>query len=234
MKKLKISNELERSGLENDKCPICKGDAKRDLNISGDFAFFVCYRCGVFRMSGSLHSQCEKSSERDVILSSFIRELYENSNEPFIDLNTYNYESKKEMAHSRIPEFSEKLNISLKCIQSLQEYPGEYIPYYNNSLIKKYLEALTYSKNEKELEFILQSLREIEYLKFSTLEEITISPYGYKALEDYKKRDISKLRKAFIAIKFGDEKYEKIASVIKEVVKETGFKPIKVDEEHHT
>ena len=66
-----------------------------------------------------------------------------------------------------------------------------------------------------------------------SIKTATITQKGYGFLEEYRQQKRNKSKNVFIAIKFSEE-YKNIAEAIKKAVKDTGFNPIKVDEEHHT
>jgi len=245
MKKLKIKN-IYQNFLNGDKnkCPICKENAFGPQSTSiGDSVIYLCYRCGPIILSGTLNAELNLKNEENKILSSYLRERFEESdNIKPLDLNTYNFKEMIEIAKELTPNPSEKPYKLLYMLENLQDYMGERIPVIDvneeseNLLIQRYLEAMSYSLNKVEYEYILETLRNLEYIGMKlnrSIKTATITQKGYEFLEEYKQQKRNKSKNVFIAIKFSEE-YKNITEAIKKAIKDTGFNPIKVDEEHHT
>ncbi|HDD45250.1 MAG TPA: hypothetical protein ENG63_10405 [Candidatus Desulfofervidus auxilii] len=248
-----LNEEFEKLSIE---CPICKFKAfKTESGKKGDCFFIVCPRCGEYEISETLNAEL-KSKEPDLMLSSYLRRLYEfrKDDEPIGPLTTYNIDSLKKDAERSKPEYSEKIYLLLKAIEHIQEYTGEDIIVWNSSgsesnfdkakfeLFRAYFLAMTYSSRGKELEYLFHSLRELGYLQYSNvmlnLQEgfpnyINITPYGYKYLEEIRNKERFETNKVFIAMAFKPEN-DNIYKTIKQVLNKLGYDAVRVDKEHYT
>ncbi len=246
MKKLKIRDIYQKFlNVPKNICPICRENAfGPKLTSIDDSVIYLCDRCGPINISGSLHAKLMYLEEKEnKILSSYLRERFEESdNIKSLNLNTYNFKEMKEIAKELVPKPSEKPYKLLYVLENLQDYMGENIPVIDvneeseNLLIQKYLEAMSYSLNKAEYEYILETLKKLGYIETRvnrSIKTATITQKGYEFLEEYRQQKKNKSKNVFIAIKFSEE-YKNIAEAIKKAVKDTGFNPIKVDEEHHT
>jgi len=243
MKKLKIKDIYRKFlSVSKNTCSICRENALGPQSAV-DSVIYLCYRCGPIILSGTLDAELNLKKEKNRILSSYLRERFEKSdNIKSLDLNTYNFKEMREIANELVPKPSEKPYKLLYEIENLQDYMGESVPVIDvneeseNLLIQKYLEAMSYSLNKVEYEYILETLKKLGYIETRvdrSIKTATITQKGYEFLEEYRQQKRNKSKNVFIAIKFSEE-YKNIAEAIKKAVKETGFNPIKVDEEQHT
>ena len=158
MKKLKIKNIYQKFlNMHKNECPICRENALGPQPVV-DSVIYLCYRCGPIVLSGTLNAELNLRKEENKVLSSYLRERFEESaNRNPLKLGTYNFEQFKELAKKLEPRLSEKPYRLLYALENLQEYMGESIPIIDvneeseNLLIQKYLEAMSYSLNKAEI-----------------------------------------------------------------------------------
>ena len=129
MKKLKIKDIYRKFlSVPKNTCPICRENAFGPQSTV-DSVIYLCYRCGPIVLSGTLDAELNLKKEENRILSSYLRERFEESdNIKSLNLNTYNFKEMKEIANELVPKPSEKPYKLLYEIEYLQDYMGESIP----------------------------------------------------------------------------------------------------------
>jgi nucleoside 2-deoxyribosyltransferase len=247
--------------LKSINCPICGIEYCRSSEsplrrIHETIIYtYKCLRCGIFsipiNIDNILKEELKDKNNNGIIVSSYLREEYEKLNS-----DTYEFKDVDDIkvlirnALTNIPSISEKLFKLLKAIECMQGIPGKEIQiiseldsiriYFNHELpFYHYFLAMSYSSNDKELGFYLNSLKELGYIKRhgefpSTIpSNISITVKGFEYLEQQRTLDRSQSKDAFIAIKF-DESYQSVSDFIANSIKENGYNAVRVDGQHHT
>jgi hypothetical protein len=259
-----IQSQYDPIKLANINCPICGNKYCRinesPIEVNGTIKYiYNCLRCGIFSIpviiDFKLKEELKDKNNNRIIVSSYLREEYEKLNS-----DTYEFKDVDDIkalirnALNNIPSISEKLFKLLKAIECVQEIPGNEIPIISNIDTDRvnfdneipyyyYFLAMSYALNDKELIFYLNSLKELGYIKLdnwfpSTIPpkippKISITAKGYEYLEKERMLDRTESKDAFIAIKF-DKSYQSVSDFIADSIKENGYNPVRVDEQHHT
>lgn len=212
-------------------CPVC--DSKLiESKHNGGSSSFSCPLCGNFILSGTLVSILPNKRKEDAKISSkishAIRQMQKNSNIP--DLTTYTLEK---ILEKSLPRPREQADLLIRYLAENIEAPGNTI-WVEPSTHK----AIIGAQSDEGFALVLNHLFDIGLLKGVQSESInavgrahaTLSFDGWEYYENLKHGD-SNYRKAFIAMKFGDEKLDRIVvNVFKPSVKQTGFELIKLDD----
>jgi hypothetical protein len=246
--------------LKSINCPICGIEYCRSndspIEINGTIKYIhKCLRCGIFSIPVTidyiLKEELKNKKNDGIIVSSYLREEYEK-----LKSDIYEFKNEEDVktliknALNNIPSISEKLFKLLKAIECVQEIPGNEVLIIskidtrsvnldNELPYHYYFLAMSYSLNDKELIFYLNSLKEFGYIKtdkgFTSPipPEISITAKGYEYLEKQRTLDRSQSKDVFIAIKF-DESYQSVSDFIANSIKENGYNAVRVDEQHHT
>ena len=255
-----IQSQYDSIQLANINCPICGIEycKRNDPPIIDNETIkyiYNCLRCGIFSIPVTidfkLKEELKDKNNNRIIVSSYLREEYEK-----LKSNIYEFKNEEDVkiliknALNNIPSISEKLFKLLKVIEGMQGIPGKEIQIiseidnrrvnFNHELpYHYYYLATSYSLNDKELIFYLNSLKELAYIKtdkgFTSPipPKISITVKGYEYLEKQRTLDRTESKDAFIAIKF-DESYQSVSDFIADSIKENGYNAVRVDEQHHT
>jgi len=227
-----------------DKCPICNSDVNKptyyhDPKTSVPMHFYSCPRCGEYDMpyhlSQDLPSFLNKDLRKIAVLSHWVRKQYDAMTKEPPD-KTFNKRSvplNEQLMNSVIknplPTPAEQANNIVRWLgsKSLGEpitvKPVEQISIMGAETVDGFELILDALLNQKHL------LKGKIYRSSVGLGgDITLSFEGWEYYEKLKK-GASESRKAFMAMKYGDEQLDKIVEeVFKPAVEETGFKLFKL------
>ena len=105
-------------------CPIC-GELSIEESVAIDEYSYLCFRCGGFKISGSLYSEIGNYSMDDrLLLSSYIRQLFESSGEA-TRLNSYSFKDLLLQARATTVSPTEKVSLFLIGLDKISSYFGE-------------------------------------------------------------------------------------------------------------
>jgi len=254
MKSLKLKEKWQSLGEElNFSCLICKTKAYIKENNEDKSREIICPRCGWLKITYHLWEASTSKNELGfksfsdqelLLLSSDLRRRQENTNKK--DLNTIKLDTQSlkiigQNAINNEPNFSHRLFILLEAIEKLQSFLGEEVVI-EDEWIENYLLAMAYLKDDKELEYCLNSLRELGYIrypntwtsKYKHYPPFRITSQGYGFLEKFRnKKDSLKSEDVFVAIELKEE-FDHIYSAIKQAIEKAGYNPRRADKEHYT
>lgn len=131
-----------------------------------------------------------------------------------------------------------KLDNLLLSLYEIQEREGNIVNFHSKNTVD-YFAITTYLRNYNEFVFYLKALVEMGYLtgKFTktkdgeSFSDISLTFQGFEQVVSLQENG-EKSKNCFIAMSFSDDVTE-IRKAIKEVLEETGYQPILVDEIHY-
>ena len=221
-------------------CPLCSGQAGLLPVRSGPQEFdYDCPRCGKYTLTAPILEQLNHKDilpeEKDrFILSSYIREFYENSNQ-VTKLSEDNFYEILNQAKASIPSFSERIFKLLSAIERRLPHAGDTVNLRREEN-EHYLMAMSYSLDKGEFFYYVECLEELGYISHPDNRNLIgyqLTSKAWEYLEEHKAKDRTRSDKAFIAMDFKKE-YEPIYKAIEKSVTEAGYKPIRADKEHHS
>lgn len=215
--------------MTNLKCPICLQQSIKDKRATkGDYEDYTCNICGQFRITGSAKAIL-KNNPPDYRLSAWIREHQEFKREP-PKITEYLLDD----VLKNLPDYkvSEKQILLLRAIERRTDYPGAEV------LMNEKDYPLAWSKNDKELKFLLKTLADRRLISIYEdrlkvgLVQTTILPDGWDYLDKYSSLPAF-TNQAFVAMSFDKELEPVWENGIKPAVEKAGYKPHRVDKEPH-
>lgn len=219
-------------------CPVCKlkgkGVVVRKSDSKGRF-IYKCLRCGKFKISQTAERSAEKKN-LGAKLSGWIRNLFELG----MDIPEINNKSLTEIEQS-IPDYtpSDKQYLFLRNISRRSKYPGDQV-----SISPIFDYPLAWASAPDEILFYIRFLVERGLLVWTDNKEfslasnngsisVTVSPYGWKYLDEYEQRAIE-LSQAYVAMSFSESMNKLWEKAIKPAINEAGYKVCRVDSKEHT
>lgn len=215
-------------------CPVCDSPLSSfEPNPDGrDATAYSCPRCGKFMLTGSLVSTLPHLHSIDLDagakLSHAIRRAQEQA-EPVL-LNTDTAEA---VVKRPLPTPCEQADLLVRWLADKVPGPGETVPVEFNTHL-----SIIGSKSPAGFIFVLDHLRDTglvtenqsEIPRDSDCAFVTLSFKGWEHYEKLKKGSVV-YRKAFMAMKFGDEQLNFILeNVFKPSARRAGFDLIKLDD----
>lgn len=227
-----MSEKIERRNKKMTaiKCPVCATDAK-SIPHAGEPNILIgcnCPVCGHYSITED-GLEALKNNTVDYRLSAWIREQQEFKRQP-PKITTYLLDD----VLKNLPDYkvSEKQILLLRAIERRTDYPGAEV------LMAKEDYPLAWTKNDKELKFLLQALADRrlisiheDRLKVGIVQTI-ILPDGWAYLDKHPSLSAF-TNQAFVAMSFKNELVPIWESGIKPAVEKAGYKPHRVDKEPH-
>ncbi len=224
---------------ENSSCPICGSScyANSDFGPEGLITrptMVVCPICGKFRFANSARFSFSSAQEKQLSyrLSFYLRSTSDraagkrdNSLFPI-----YTNDDLERIVESRDPSINEKLQLLLKHLAGLSEYPGQEV---------RFDSTHDYStlccKNREESVFHLRTLEgqglvSVEWLLDGET-PCALTSSGWQELERIEQSG-AESSNAFIAMWFDHER-DKVHDTIQAAIATSGYKPIRVDKVEH-
>lgn len=230
----------------SDNCPVCEtvlNDKSRISGIAPPVFTYDCPRCGKFDLSDG-NKQClpnlyaaekdKDKEEKNAIVSHAIRKMQKKDVNYWPNLD---YQLIKAILKQSLPTPFEQKDIFIRWIGDSIKSGGDYISVNEYSIL-----AIIGAKTENEFNFALDHLSKDKLVKYSkagqgmqvstgNCGDITLSLAGWKYYEELKRGAIDS-RKAFMAMKYGDEELDRIVDDhFKQAVADTGFELYRLDEE---
>jgi hypothetical protein len=216
-------------------CQVCQQKLKdtqgRPEGLHVDF--FSCPQCGDYFVSKSVLSvlpgKLESEKDAGAKISHMLRQAYEYGEIPTLYTNTI-----VEILKRKLPNPREQADLFIRWLGKTIDGPGETIDV--NSVTHK---SILGAKSDAGFALIVKHLVDSGPLNGTTFDtmgasfgaNVTLSFEGWDYYEDLN-RGSSNYRKAFIAMKFGDQILDHIVdSVFKPFVKQAGFDLFKLDDE---
>jgi nucleoside 2-deoxyribosyltransferase len=194
----------------------------------------VCPVCGKFRFSIRAIPFFSDAFTKQFRykLSFYLRSLSERAfakkDNSFFPI--YTYEELEKIAENRDPSVSEKLQILLKHLAALSEYPGQRIRF-----DKTHDYSLLCAKNKDEAVFYLKTLEEQHLVKVDwAINDQTpcdLTSSGWHEIERIEQSG-AESSNAFIAMWFDHER-DKVHDAIEAAIETSGYKPVRVDKVEH-
>ena len=218
---------------DHKECPICKLEDPEVLGNwdYGDKVTYNCSRCGKFEISGTAESIAERKG-KSIELSAWLRER----NYLGIEIPMLTSDFLSEVVNT-LPSYtvSEKQNKLLRAIEIQTQFPGDTV-----LLQPNFDFPLSWAANENEFRYYIRSMISAGYLSLvdpkrsvSDLHfSVVITSIGWEFLEK-KRFDLSKKYQVFVAMSFDQSMKSIYDSSIGPAVLSTGYKPYRVDSEHH-
>ncbi|MEK7344774.1 MAG: nucleoside 2-deoxyribosyltransferase [Pseudomonadota bacterium] len=207
-------------------CKICSTKSAKSNPVDGDYYEQFCEYCGHFKISGSA---AETYLEGDKAIQKLRGHIHRfNASEDIPCLTTENIPS---IVNSPFPTVAERAEFLLQQVHLETKYLGAKI----EVLSKKYL-GLTYSLVDNDIRFLsdyLESEGLVQAYKSTSSLSLSVTPAGYAFIENYKRFSKPDAKTAFVAMWFASEVQSAYSNGIKEVIKNCGYEPIRVDEVHH-
>lgn len=216
-------------------CQVCKQKLKeiQSLPERRDGDFFSCPQCGDYCASRTalsvLPSKLESEKDAGAKISHMLRQAYEYGDIPTLYTTTID-----EVLRRQLPNPREQADFFIRWLGKTLEGPGQMIDV--DSVNHK---SIIGAKSDEGFALIVKHLLENGMLNGHASDTMG-APFGanitlsFEAWDYYEVliRGKTNYRKAFIAMKFGDQVLDKIVeSVFKPSVKQAGFDLIKLDDE---
>jgi nucleoside 2-deoxyribosyltransferase len=217
----------------NGTCPICTSNCYQDSDVSGT-TLVVCPVCGKFRFGPGMELFFSDSSIREMRykLSFFLRTLAERGagkrDNAFFPI--YDELSLQPSLATLDPTVREKLNILLRYIAKLSEFPGQTVAI---DTANDY--AVVCGKSAKEAQFCIDSLKEQGLISVElTLDKTPLCRITASGWQELERLDQSGAESpnGFIAMWF-DPSQDAAKKAIKTAIAGAGYLPIRIDEVQH-
>jgi predicted RNA-binding Zn-ribbon protein involved in translation (DUF1610 family) len=218
-------------GMANS-CPVCASYLDKE-EAGGEKVLFSCPRCGEFILTRTskaiLPTKLEASQEKIAILSYAIRNMQSKEKIPVLDSNLIT-----RLLKTKLPNPSRQADNFILWLGENLPGPGERIT----------IDGLTYqsiigAKSPKGFALVVDHLFEKGLLVGNISKNldrtpgqasVTLSMEGWDCFEELQ-RSAKDSRKAFMAMKFGDETLNRIVEdTFKPAVEETGFQLLRLDD----
>jgi nucleoside 2-deoxyribosyltransferase len=224
---------------KNSSCPICDSSCYANSDVTPETiitrpTMIVCPTCGkfCFAISAKPFFKDIRSKQFSYRLSFYLRSLSERAlgkkDNSFFP--TYTYDDLEKIAESRDPSINEKLQMLLKLLAGLSEYPGQQI-----QLDSEHDYSILCAKNKNEVSFYLRSLAEQHLVtEFQTTVDkplCTLTSSGWQELEKIE-RSGAESSNAFIAMWF-DSSQNAAKESIQAAITASGYVPIRIDQVEH-
>lgn len=218
-------------------CPVCCTEIEDDkiqYEPGTRSSFFPCPLCGDFFLYKPTHSNLpdvlRQNRDASAKISHAISRMQKNSQPPFLDR-----EAIKRILEKPLPKPSEQADLFIRWLAEKLDGPGDTIP----AKPAKH-KSIIGAKSDEVFSLVLEHLIEVGLVKkpsSQTLEErriagtvVTLSMKGWDYYENLKLGGAI-YRKAFMAMKFGDLRLEKIVEdIFKPKVKQAGFDLLKLSD----
>lgn len=224
---------------ENGSCPVCGSSCYKDESFTPETiiaqpTMIVCPTCGKFRfairaMPFFRDAQAKRLAYK---LSFYLRTLSERAlgkkDNSFFPI--YTHEELEKITESRDPSVNEKLQILLKHLASLSEYPGNQV-----RLDSTHDYSILCAKNREEADFYLRALEGQGLVSVDWLLDLetpcALTSPGWQEIERIGQSGADSSN-AFIAMWFHHERNE-VHNAIQSAIATSGYKPIRVDRVEH-
>jgi nucleoside 2-deoxyribosyltransferase len=221
----------------NGSCRLCdsacfENDSAADMLA----AFVVCPTCGKFRFASTvkpfLNSLRDQKKQVRYKLSHYLRTTSERAvgkhDNSFFPL--YSGDDFERIIESRDPTVNEKLQMLLKHLAALSEYPGQEVGFDSTHDY-----SVLCARNSDEAEFYLRALDEQGLVSSGALLTgdipCTLTSSGWQELERIEKSG-SASSNAFIAMWF-DPSQDTVRESIRSAINASGYVPIRIDQVEH-
>ena len=225
---------------ESNLCPVCSWQSELEIDtikVNNDFLFLItCPRCGQYQVDyvtkGYLN--LEEFTSKSAILSHAIRKMQRSNEFPLLDLASI-----KRIVQNVLPKPSEQVNNFILWLGDNLPSFGDEVDVYG-LVMQAEIGARTQEGMDKVVEHLVEKkLIESTNILTSTYFEDTIEPHQFRMTltmdgwEYYEKlkQGTSSNRRAFIAMKFGDNDLDyMLANCFRLAVKDTGFDLFRLDD----
>jgi len=220
----------------SDKCPVCNSNVKEPRfydDRDRSMYLYSCQRCGDYSIESSfkrfLPNILEGDKRKIAVLSHWIRTKHEAKAPPDkfggTELITLNKELVDTIIKQPPPSLDEQVNNYIHWLGNNIEAGGDFVQVESSKH-----QAIMGAKTSEEFEFVFSHLRREGLIEANLKEmagfrfdKVTLSFDGWKYYGNLKRGAIDS-HKAFMAMKYGDEKLDKIVDeTFKPAVKQTGF-----------
>ena len=214
-------------------CSVCK---LSDSAVTGhppslgDDGKLVCPRCGTYLIAFRAAAVLEQRPP-DYRLSAWLRSRAGGDTLPLVTLDTLEFST-------TLPKYTvtERQNIFLRAIESKTTLAGSSV-----HIVQEYDFTLAYCSSAQELNFIIRSLMARDLLSLGTYSdpkdsfsiELSITPRGWQHLDEHAKPVLFS-NQGFVAMAFAEEMRPAWIDGIAPALKESGYKPYRVDAQPHT
>ena len=207
------------------KCPICSSFInEKQLSIEEDIYQIKCPTCGKYKITPEAEMGLGNKSQR-YILSGITRRMFENGN--YITLKSTNLQQLIETAP--LPESPfEKFELILKYVNYKTSEFGKYVKINVNNDY-----PICFAKGKDEFINLLSFLiGDLKWIENPGNGKYRITLEGWKHLTSLPKIPAMS-NQAFVAMSFSEELNKAWEKGFYHALKETGYKPVRVDKEEH-
>ena len=214
-----------------DSCPVCAAPLGK-MEPRGDATYYSCPRCGQFVLSNTLIATLpgtlEGKEERIAILSHALTKMQKKGGEPSLDTDFV-----KRIMKTKLPNPSQQADNFILWLGENLPGPGERIEVEGATH-----QSIIGAKSPNGFALVVEHLFRKELLTGELAEtmghpglaDVTLSMEGWDYFEELI-RGAKESRKAFMAMKFGDETLDMmLENYFKPAVEQTGFQLIRLDD----
>ena len=225
----------EQRFSQNSSCPICDSSSYQDSDQTGT-TLVVCPTCGKFRFGTTIdlffNQLRNEPGALGYKLSYYLRSISERAygkrDNSFFPI--YTHEELEEATKGGDPSVREKLQLLLRHLASLSEYPGQQIRFDSTHDY-----SVLHAKNDEEAIFYLHALEDQGLLSVDWLLDAetpcALTTAGWQELERIEQSGADSSN-VFIAMWFAPSQDE-VKSAIQSAVTASGYIPIRIDEVEH-
>ncbi len=208
---------------DKDPCELC-GTPAETTDSGGWGVQERCPRCGEFRITGTAQTTIRNIPEPDKAkLSGWVRDQ-----NILGEIPQLNDDRMRQLAASPMPSIGQRADRLLSYAIRKQQKLGDTFTVIDPALI-----AVTYSRDEDELQYLVQYLRDEALIKHTGMGGITeITPAGYMRYEELQARQPASAQ-GFVAMWFDKTMRDAYISGFEVGIREAGYDPLRVDRVEH-
>ena len=209
-----------------DPCEVCKLPNQKTWNSGIDDFHYDCERCGTYKLIGSAASKVRHLKlEQRTLLSGWIRA----QNQSGIEFLRISPEVLDGALSYSYPSYQSRFEFLIKyLISKCSELGKSIVP------DPKEMVAISYSKSEDELGFILHHMIDMGYIKMQAGGGgIHIQPQAYERFQS-SSEDSSTSKQVFVAMSFSPEFDDLYLNGIERAISKSGLRALRVDKTEHT
>ena len=211
---------------EVDPCEVCKLINQKTWNSGIGDLHYDCERCGTYKLIGSTATTVRHLKlEQRAFLSGWIRA----QNQAGIEFVRITPDILDNALSYSYPSYQSRFEFLIKYLISKSSELGKPIVPDPNEMI-----AISYSKSEDELGFILHHMIDMGYIKMQAGGGgIHIQPQAYERFQS-SSEDSSTSKQVFVAMSFSPEFDDLYLNGIERAISKSGLRALRVDKTEHT
>lgn len=209
-----------------DPCEVCNLINQKTWNSGVGDLNYDCERCGTYKLIGSTNFAVRHLRlEQRALLSGWIRA----QNQAGIEFVSITPDSLDNVLSYSYPSYQSRFEFLIRYLISKSSELGKLIIPDPSEMV-----AISYSKSEDELAFILHHMIDMGYIKIQPGGGgIHLQPQAYERFQSGPEDSITS-KQVFVAMSFSPEFDELYLNAIERAISKSGLKALRVDKTEHT